>query len=238
MRTAASGTRMPRGNFQLSCAGASGLFASEHVRLRCLLLDLRTGRPRSMTDVSDILRLCEAIGSRFSMRGETRCSKALDGDPALKGFDIADSGVGNGVFTFGERRKSIALWGVLPPDVIEAGVINCGRLDLELKVRGAGESLLPKAGDFGGTSGGISMPSRMVVVSTFNEGFTLGLRMGESGLPIGAEASSLTVWMMSEDPGKMLCSEAKCDGPVTQDIRASPNGPALQLVPGALLDRS
>jgi hypothetical protein len=172
------------------------------------------------------------------MRGETRCSKALDGDPVLKGFDIAESGVGNGAFTLGERRKSIALWGVLPPDVIEAGVINCGRLVLELSVRGAGESLLSKAGDFGGTSGGISTPSRMVLVSTFNEGLTLGLRMGDNGLPIGAEASSLKVWLMSDEPGEELCSEAICDGPVTQDIRASPKGPALQLVPGALLDRS
>lgn len=113
---------MPLGSFQLSTAGASGLFASEQVRLRCLLLDRRIGLPRSITDDSDMFLLCEANGSRLSTRGEAR--DTLDGEPALKGFEIADKGVGKGALTLGERLVSIALSGVVPPDVTEAGVIS------------------------------------------------------------------------------------------------------------------
>lgn len=36
----------------------------------------------------------------------------------------------------------------------------------------------------------------------------------------------------------MFSVEASVDGPVTHDINASPKGPVLQFVPGALLDRS
>ena len=189
-------------------------------------------------DVSDMLRLCEAMGSRFSIRGEIRDSKALEGDAVLNGFDIAESGVGYGGFTFGDRRKSSALCGVLPPDVTEAGVVNCGRLDLEWRVRGAGEPLRSTLGDLGGTSGGSSTLSRILVVSTFKDGFTLGLRIGDNGLPIGAAGSSLPVCTMSEEPGDIPRSATMCMGPVTQAIIASPNGPVLQLVPGALLERS
>jgi len=129
---------MPVVSFQLS-TGTSGGFASEHVRLLCLLLVLLTGLPRSMTEASDMFLLCElitvteisdmfllcepvlCIGSRFSTLGEPRRSDRLEGDAALNGFEIADSGVGNG---FGDRRVSIALCGVLPPDVIEAGFVS------------------------------------------------------------------------------------------------------------------
>lgn len=102
------------------------MLASEHVRLRWRLLDLLMGLPLSMTDDSDMFLLCEPIymatGSRFSTLGEPRV--ALDGDPALNGFDMAESGVGNGAVTLGERRVSIALRGVTPPEVIEAGVVS------------------------------------------------------------------------------------------------------------------
>jgi hypothetical protein len=136
MRLEASGTGIPVVSFQLS-AGTSGGFASEHVRLLCLLLVLLTGLPRSMTEASDMFLLCEpitevsdifllckpvlCIGSRFSTLGEPRRSDRLEGDAALNGFDIADSGVGNG---FGDRRVSIALCGVTPPDVIDAEFVS------------------------------------------------------------------------------------------------------------------
>jgi hypothetical protein len=211
------------------------------VRLLCLLLDLRTGRPRSITEVSDIFLLCEceAIGSRLSTLGEAR-PKALDGDPALKGFEIAERGVGNAALELGDRRDSRALRGVVPPDVIEAGVISCVLLVFGLRTRGAGEPLRSRAGDLGGTSGRISTPSVMLVVSTFKAGLAwLGLRMGERGLPIGAEASSL-MRLESSDVAAVaaFCSDGIYEGPVTQAMRASPKGPVLQLVPGALLDLS
>jgi hypothetical protein len=135
--------------------------------------------------------LCEEKGSRFSTLGEPRRSNALDGDPALKGFDMAERGVGKAPFTRGERRDSIALDGVLPPDVSDAGVINCVLLDLECKTRGAGEPLRSREGDLGGTSGGFSTPSGALVVSTFKEGLMLGLRIGESGFPSGGDGSNL-----------------------------------------------
>jgi hypothetical protein len=252
---------MPVVSFQLS-TGTSGGFASEHVRLLCLLLVLLTGLPRSMTEASDIFLLCEpitvtemsdmfllcepvlCIGSRFSTLGEPRRSDRLEGDAALNGFEIADSGVGNG---FGDRRVSIALCGVMPPDVIEAGFMSWVLLGFEVSRRGAGEPLLKGAGDslrdaegdFGGTSGGISTPSRILLVSTFKAGFTPGLNIGDNGFPTGAETSILLVGKVSIDSGKYVCC-CNCIsvGPVTQAMRASPNGPALQLVPGALLDLS
>lgn len=223
------------------------MFASEHVRLLCLLLVLRTGLPRSMTEVSDMFLLCEAIfciGSRFSTLGEPRRSDRLEGDAALKGFEMAESGVGNG---FGERRVSIALCGVVPPVVIVAGVASWVLLDFEASRRGAGEPLLKGVGeplretegDFGGTSGGISTPSSILLVSTFKAGFTPGLKIGDRGFPRGVEVSTMLMTEVSIESGKYVCC---CDGiyvgPVTQAIRASPNGPALQLVPGALLDLS
>lgn len=77
-----------------------------------------------MIDVSDTFLLCEAKGSRLSTLGDARRSIALDGDPMLKGFDIAERGVWKGALTLGERRKSTALCGVLPPEVKDAGVIS------------------------------------------------------------------------------------------------------------------
>ena len=190
-------------------------------------------------EVSDMFRLWEAMGSRFSTRGEARRSITLDGDPTLKGFETAERGVGNAALAFGERRASIALSGVTPPELMDPGVISCVLLDLELRISGAGEPLRSVAGDLGGTSGGLSRPSSALVVSTFNAGLglTLGLRMGDKGFPTGAEASSFVIGIfveLRETPS----SDCIYEGPVTQDIRASPKGPALQLVPGALLDLS
>jgi hypothetical protein len=77
-----------------------------------------------VTAVSDMFLLCEpklCIGSRFSTLGEPRRSNKLEGDAALKGFEIAERGVGNG---FGDRRISNALCGVVPPDVVEAGFVS------------------------------------------------------------------------------------------------------------------
>jgi hypothetical protein len=239
IRREASGTRMPLGSCQLSGAGSS--FASEAVRLRDLLLVLRTGRPRSITDDSDKLRLCklcEAIGSRLSILGEPRCSHALDGDPALNGFDIADRGVGSAPCTLGDRRFSKALMGVMPPGVAFAGVVSCDRLDFVLSLRGLGEPLRSAAGDLGGTSGRDSTSSWMTSVSTFKAGFdmTPGLRIGDSGFPKVTDGSKRLG--CSGEEKKKECSSCAGEGPVTQDIRASPKGPALQFGPGALLDRS
>lgn len=192
-----------------------------------------------MIDVSDTFLLCEASGSRFSTLGEARRSIALEGEPTLKGFEMAERGVGNGPLTLGERRKSAALCGVLPPDVRDAGVMSWGLLDFECKTRGAGDPLRSRAGDFGGTWGGISGASMSLLVSTFSNGLTVGLRIGDNGFPIGiAFAISILFTWEDSEPGEIPCSEGICEGPVTQDIRASPNGPALQLVPGALLDLS
>lgn len=244
MRREASAIRMPRGSFQLSIAGASGLFASEHVRLRCLLLDRRIGRPRSMTDDSDMFRLCDvvcvAMGSRFSTLGEPRRSIALEGEPALKGLEMADRGVGSGMCVFGDRRDSSALVGVVPLGVMVAADMSWVLLDLGLSLRGLGEPLRSASGDLGGTSGGSSLASRMLPVSTFNEGFELtpGLRIGDNGFPKALGVSILLLLVESEVMGGVICSDGTGEGPVTQDIRASPNGPVLQLVPGALLDLS
>jgi hypothetical protein len=181
----ASATRMPLGSVQLSGAGASKVLASDCVRLRPFLLVRRTGRPRSSIDDSDIFLLCDAVcvamGSRFSTLGEPRRSSA-PGDPALKGFEMADRGVGSGPFTFGDRLLSSALGGVIPPEWRVDGVISCVLLDFGLSLRGLGE-LLRSAGDFGGTSGGNSSAS-ITAVSTFNVGFMLtpGLRIGDNGL--------------------------------------------------------
>lgn len=106
-------------------------------------------------------------------------------------------------------------------------------------LNGAGDPLRDAEGDLGGTSGGISIPSRTLLVSTFKAGFTPGLKIGDSGFPTGAETSILLIAKVSIGSGTYVCC-CNCIyvGPVTQAIRASPNGPALQLVPGALLDLS
>src|SRR5690349_20348435 len=111
--------------------------------------------------------MCTVIGSRFSTLGDDRVPITLDGEPALKGFDIADSGVGSGGLTLGERLLSRALRGVVMPEVAEAGVVSCVRLDLEFSFRGEGDPLRSGAGDLGGTSAGSSMVSRTLLVSTF-----------------------------------------------------------------------
>jgi hypothetical protein len=179
--------------------------------------------------------LCKPKGSRFSTRGEGRRSNALDGDAALKGLDMAEIGVGKAPFTSGERRDSIALDGVFPPDVSEAGVINCVRLDLDCRTRGAGEPRRSKEGDFGGTSGGFSTASGTLLVSTFKAGLTLGLRIGDSGLPSWGDGSRRTTLLDSKGSS---FPEGMNAGPVTHAIKASPKGPALHAEPGALLDRS
>lgn len=147
---------------------------------------------------------------------------------------MAERGVGKAPLTRGERRESIALDGVLPPDVTDAGVINCVLLDLDCKTRGAGEPLRSREGDLGGTSGGCSTTSGALLVSTFREGLMLGLRIGESGFPSGGEGSSLMT--LADSVGSSLPDDTA--GPVTHAIRASPNGPVLQAEPGRLLDLS
>jgi hypothetical protein len=121
------------------------------------------------------------------------------------------------------------------PDVIDAGVMSCGLLDFGLRTNGAGEPLRSSDGDFGGTCGGSSRSSATLEVSSFNIGLILlfglapGLRIGDKGL-LG----------ILSDSGEKRRSFSCCigDGPVTQAINASPKGPALQLVPGALHDLS
>lgn len=140
------------------------------------------------------------------------------------GFETGEANV-----AFGDRRGSIV--------VVEAGVVSVCLLDLVLSL-GTGEPLRSDSGDFGGTAGGKSNGVRMAgSVSTFSKGFWApGLRIGDSGFPNGPpEASSL-----GTSAGLTVVDVAECmkEGPVTAEIRASPNGPARQLVPGALLDRS
>jgi hypothetical protein len=177
---------MPLGSDQLSGAAASVVVASERVRVVSLLLVRRIGRPRSMTDDSDMFLLCDgifvAMGSRLSTLGEPRRSSA-PGDPALKGFEMADRGVGSGPLTFGERLLSNILGGDIPPEWRVDGVVSCDLLDFGLSLGGLGE-LLRSVGDFGGTSGGHSSGS-ITSVSTFKAGFMLtpGLRIGDNGLP-------------------------------------------------------
>jgi hypothetical protein len=191
-----------------------------------------------MREDSDKFLLCETIGSRFSIMGDARCSTALEGEPTLNGFEIADRGVGKAPLTFGDRRLSKVPMETMPPGAVVAGVVSCDRLDFVLSLRGLGEPLRSATGDFGGTSGGESTSSWMTSVSTFNAGLvdTPGLRMGDNGFPKVAGASD-----------RVNCSEVNIlqdsssragEGPVTQDIIASPKGPFLQFVPGALLDRS
>lgn len=172
-----------------------------------------------MIEGSDILRLCEGpcvgIGSCFSIRGELR------GDAVRNEFDTAEEGVGRCAPVFGERLMSEALTGVAPPDAACAGVVSGVLLDLELSFRGAGEPLRSMAGDLGGTWGG----DEELTVSTFKEGFAPGLRIGESGRPAAL--------FDSREVGVACCTRTG-DGPVTQETIASPNGQALQFVPGAL----
>ena len=67
---------MPWGSCHVSGVVPSALFVSDTVRLLCLLLFRRAGRPRSMMDDSDMFLLCDvacaAIGSRLSTRGDPR----------------------------------------------------------------------------------------------------------------------------------------------------------------------
>lgn len=94
------------------------------------------------------------MGSFRSFLGDVCCSIVLGGEPALKGLDKADKGVGSDPFTRGERLLSKALMGVPAP-----GVVSWDRLALELSLRGLGESLRSIDGDFGGTWGGSSASS-------------------------------------------------------------------------------
>lgn len=145
---------MPVGSFQKSGVTVSGVFISEQVRLRCFLLPLRTDRPRSCMDDSDMFRLCtavcEAIGSLFSVFGEPRRSTALEGEAAPKGVDTVDSGVALGRLALGDRLVSIVLVGV-PPGVIMADAMSCIFPDFALSLRGPGDALRSTDGDFGGT---------------------------------------------------------------------------------------
>jgi hypothetical protein len=236
IRLEASETRMPWGSCHGSgvAAGvtASALFVSERVRLRCRLLFRLDGRPRSITEDSDMFLLCavfcDAIGSRLSTLGDPRLDA---GDAALNGFVNAEGGVGRAMVC-GDRRASTALSGVFPPDVREAGVISCVLLALELNIKGAGEPLRSVFGDLGGTLGGSSKSMEKPAVSTFNSGFGLdiGLMMGDSGFP--------EAFGVSADMKKFICWDWFAEGPVTQETMASPNGPAFQLVPGTLHDLS
>jgi hypothetical protein len=161
---------------------------------------------------------CVAMGSCFSTLGESR------GDAALKECDTAEEGVDRRVPVFGDRLISAALTGVTPPDTADPGVTSAVLLDLELSLRGAGEPLRSMAGDLGGTSGG----AVELAVSTLRDGFAPGLKIGESGLPL----------LLSLRDVGVACCVRTGDGPVMQEIIASPKGPDLQAVPGALLDRS
>lgn len=168
-----------------------------------------------MIEDSDMLRLCAgpdaAIGSCLSILGELR------GDTCRKECDAAEDGVGKSAAVFGERRKSDALTGVGPPDVADAGVLSCDLLDLELSLSGVGDPLRSIVGDLGGTSGG----DGGLAVSTLRDGFAPGLSIGDSGLVVGDTS----------------CFK-RGEGPVMQEIIASPNGPDLHAVPGALFDLS
>jgi hypothetical protein len=188
-----------------------------------------------MTEVSEAFRLCELMGSCLSILGEPRRSIALFGDAALK---AAETGVGRG--PLGDRRASMALTGVA--DVSGEGVMSCDLLALGLSF-GPGDPLLSMEGDLGGTSGRSSNPSRTLgPVSNLSAGLlpgVPGLRIGESGLP--SRVFIVSVFGTSrpgDDDMAAWLSVCRYDGPVTQETIASPNGPTLQLVPGALLDRS
>lgn len=108
---------------------------------------------------------------------------------------MAESGVGKGKLTFGDRLASSALVGVFPDEFRVDGVMSCVLLDLLFSLRGLGDPLRSAGvGDFGGTSGGTSLDSDVApVVSTFNVGFGLqpGLRMGDNGFPRVLVGSSL-----------------------------------------------
>jgi hypothetical protein len=233
IRLDASGTRMPWGSCHASGFVAPAVCASDIARSLCFLaLFRREGLPRSMIDDSDIFLLCDeditAIGSRLSTRGDPRLDA---GEAALNGLMNVVGGVGRGM-AFGDRRMSIALRGVFPPEVMDAGVMSCVLLAFEFSMRGAGEPLRSTAGDFGGTCGGISESPVKLAVSTFSSGFGLvmGLIIGDSGF--------VAVLGVSEIAGVFCWESLTGEGPVTQDTMASPNGPARQFVPGALQDLS
>jgi hypothetical protein len=67
--------------------GSGLLIASDMARFRVLLLGRREGRPRSITDDSEIFLLCDAalvvMGSRLSTLGDPRLEA---GDAVLNGF--------------------------------------------------------------------------------------------------------------------------------------------------------
>jgi hypothetical protein len=152
-----------------------------------------------------------AMGSCLSILGELR------GDACRKECDAAEDGVGRSAVVFGERRRSDALTGVGPPDVADAGVVSCDLLGLELSLSGVGDPLRSSVDDLGGTSGG----DGGLAVLTLRDGFAPGLSIGDSGLVIGD-----------------VCCVRLGEGPVMQEIIASPNGPDLHAVPGALFDLS
>lgn len=118
-------------------------------------------------------------GSRFSICGDARFD---DGEGTWNGLEKAEGGVGRGMTPLGDRRSSDALWGLTPPDDMDAGVMSCVLLDFEWRTRGAGEPLRSRAGDLGGTCGG----SSKLVVSTLSKGFGVapGLRIGDKGFPV------------------------------------------------------
>jgi hypothetical protein len=72
-------------------------------------------------------------------------------------------------------------------------------------LKGVGDPLRDAEGDFGGTSGGISTSSRILLVSTFKVGFTPGLRIGDSGFPTGADTSTMLMAKVSMESGKYVC---------------------------------
>jgi hypothetical protein len=59
----------------------------------------------------------------------------------------------------------------------------------------------------------------------------MGLMMGDSGFAVGLGVSAGA-------PGVLCFDSVTGDGPVTQETKASPKGPARQFVPGALHDLS
>ncbi len=171
-------------------------------------------------DDSDAFLLCEfraATGSRFSTRGDPRLD---DGEDVLKGLVKTDGGVGREVAPFDGRLASAVLQGAGPLDVTDGGVVACDLLVLELNTRGVGEAFRSPAGDLGGTCGGSLELFWELVVSTLSAGLgdDPALKIGDNCFPEGTSVSD----------------GVAVEGPVTHAIMASPNGPALQLVPGEL----
>jgi hypothetical protein len=62
-----------------------------------------------------------ATGSRLSVRGDPRFDA---GDTELKGLVKIVGGVWRGLLPLGDLRRSNALKGVPPPEVVVAGVVS------------------------------------------------------------------------------------------------------------------